>query len=77
VDQVFLQVPDSEDNEQVIVGPPGLGNGGKQVHPLPYLDSSIPGTLPQTANFRSWVLPLIVSRNFAGLIFAMSDFNCM
>jgi hypothetical protein len=27
------------------------------VHPLPYLDSSIPGTLPQTANFRSWVCP--------------------
>ncbi|KAH8935369.1 hypothetical protein BDL97_17G024100 [Sphagnum fallax] len=35
-------VPDSEDDEQVIVGPPGLGNGGKRVHPLPYLDSSIP-----------------------------------
>ncbi len=57
VDGVFLQVPDSEDDEQVIVGPPGLGNGGKRVHPLPYLDSSIPGTLPQTANFRSWVCP--------------------
>jgi hypothetical protein len=50
-------VPDSEDDEQVIVGPPGLGNGGKRVHPLPYLDSSIPGTLPQTANFRSLVGP--------------------
>jgi hypothetical protein len=57
VDGFFLQVPDSEDDEQVIVGPPGLGNGGKRVHPLPYLDSSIPGTLPQTANFRSLVGP--------------------
>jgi hypothetical protein len=43
--------------EQVIVVPPGLGNGAKQVHPLLYLNSSIPGTLLQTANFRSWVCP--------------------
>ncbi len=41
-DGLILQVPDAED-EQAIVVPPGLGNGGKRVHPLPYLESNLPG----------------------------------
>ncbi|CAK9207649.1 unnamed protein product [Sphagnum troendelagicum] len=35
------QVPDAED-EQAIVVPPGVGSGGKRVHPLPYIESNLP-----------------------------------
>jgi len=34
-------VPDAED-EQAIVVPPGVGSGGKRVHPLPYIESNLP-----------------------------------
>jgi hypothetical protein len=46
VDGTTIQVPDAED-EQAIVVPPGVGSGGKRVHPLPYIESNLPGKLFQ------------------------------
>jgi len=54
VDGTTIQVPDAED-EQAIVVPPGVGSGGKRVHPLPYIESNLPGKLfqvLQTAKFQ-------------------------
>jgi hypothetical protein len=62
VDGTTIQVPDAED-EQAIVVPPGVGSGGKRVHPLPYIESNLPGKFFQVLRTAKLQFYLVVSRS--------------